>query len=39
MGSEGRFLLKLKGVIGKIAESDRAFFVDFASKLGTPKTT
>ena len=39
MGSEARFLLKLKGVIGKIAESDRAFFVDFASKLGTPKTT
>ena len=38
MGSEARFLLKLKGVIGKIAESDRAFLVDFARKLAAPKT-
>ena len=38
IGSEARFLLKLKGVIGKIAESDRPFFVNFASKLGTSKT-
>ena len=38
-GSEARFLLTLKGVIGKIAESDRPFLVDFARKLAAPKTT
>ena len=32
-GSEARFLLKLKGVIGKMVESDRAFLLDFARKL------
>jgi transcriptional regulator with XRE-family HTH domain len=32
-GSEARFLLKLKGVVGKMAESDRAFLLDFARKL------
>ena len=39
MGSEARFLLRLKGVISKIAESDRPFLVDFARKLAAPKTT
>jgi transcriptional regulator with XRE-family HTH domain len=38
-GSEARFLLTLKGVIGKIPESHRPFFVDFARKLAAPKTT
>ena len=32
-GSDARFLLKLKGVIGKMVESDRAFLLDFARKL------
>jgi transcriptional regulator with XRE-family HTH domain len=32
-GSEARFLLKLKGVVGNMAESDRAFLLDFARKL------
>jgi len=32
-GSEARFLLKLKGVVGKMAESDRAFLLDLARKL------
>jgi len=32
-GSEARFLLKLKGVAGKIVESDRRFLLDFARKL------
>lgn len=34
-GSEARFLLKLKGLVGKMAESDRAFMLDFARKLAT----
>jgi transcriptional regulator with XRE-family HTH domain len=33
IGSEARFLLKLKGVVGRIVESDRALLVDFARKL------
>jgi transcriptional regulator with XRE-family HTH domain len=32
-GSEARFLLKLKGLVGKMVESDRAFLLDFARKL------
>jgi len=32
-GSEARLLLKLKGVIGKMVESDRALFLDFTTKL------
>ena len=32
-GSDARFLLKLKGVVGKIVESDRRFLLDFATKL------
>ena len=33
IGSEARFLLKLKGVIAKMVESDRKFLLDFASIL------
>jgi transcriptional regulator with XRE-family HTH domain len=33
MGSEARFLLKLKSFVGKMVESDRAFLLDFARKL------
>ena len=32
-GSEARLLVKLKGVIAKMVESDRAFLLDFARKL------
>ena len=32
-GTEARFLLKLKGLVGKMVESDRAFLLDFARKL------
>jgi transcriptional regulator with XRE-family HTH domain len=32
-GSEARFLLKLKGLMGKMVESDRVFLLDFARKL------
>jgi transcriptional regulator with XRE-family HTH domain len=32
-GSEARFLLKLKGLVGKMVESDRNFLLDFARKL------
>jgi transcriptional regulator with XRE-family HTH domain len=32
-GSEARFLLKLKGLVGKMVESDRVFLLDFARKL------
>ena len=32
-GSEARFLLKLKGVIGGLVERDRLFLLDFAKKL------
>jgi transcriptional regulator with XRE-family HTH domain len=32
-GSEARFLLKLKGRVGKMVESDRVFLLDFARKL------
>jgi len=32
-GSEARFLLKLKDVIGKMVESDRALLMDVARKL------
>jgi len=35
MGSDARFLLKLKGVLGKIAQSDRAFLLELARKLAT----
>ena len=35
-GSEARFLLTLKGVISKIAESNRPFFLDFARRLAGP---
>jgi transcriptional regulator with XRE-family HTH domain len=34
-GTEARFLLKLKGLVGKMVESDRAFLLDFARKLAT----
>ena len=33
MGSEARFLLKLKGEVGRMVESDREFLLDFARKL------
>lgn len=32
-GSEARFLLKLKGLVDKMGESDRVFLLDFARKL------
>jgi transcriptional regulator with XRE-family HTH domain len=32
-GTEARFLLKLKGLVGKMVESDRVFLLDFARKL------
>lgn len=32
-GSEARFLLKLKSVLGRLAEADRALLLDFAKKL------
>ncbi len=32
-GSEARFLLKLKGVVGSMVERDRVFLLDFAKKL------
>jgi transcriptional regulator with XRE-family HTH domain len=32
-GSEKRFLLRLKGYVERMEESDRAFFLDFARKL------
>ncbi len=32
-GTEARFLLKLRGLVGKMVESDRAFLLDFARKL------
>jgi transcriptional regulator with XRE-family HTH domain len=32
-GSDARFLLKLKGVLGRMVDSDRAFLLDFARKL------
>ena len=35
-GSEARFLLTLKGLISKIAESNRPFFLDFARRLAGP---
>ena len=34
-GSEARFLLKLKGLVGKMVDADRAFLLDFARKLAT----
>ena len=34
-GTEARFLLKLKGLAGKMADADRAFLLDFARKLAT----
>ena len=33
LGSEARFLLKLKDVVGKMVESDRALLLDLARKL------
>ncbi len=32
-GSEARLLLKLKGLVGHMVESDRVFLLDFAKKL------
>lgn len=32
-GSEARLLLKLKGLVGRMVESDRVFLLDFAKKL------
>ena len=32
-GAEARFLLKLEGLVGKIVDSDRAFFLDVARRL------
>lgn len=32
-GSDARFLLQLKGLVGQIVESDRAFLLDCARKL------
>ena len=34
-GSEARFLLKLRKCIGRMAEPDRAYLLDFAHKLAT----
>jgi len=34
-GTEARFLLKLKGLVGRMVDSDRAFLLDFARKLAT----
>lgn len=34
-GSEARYLLKLKGLLGQMVESDRSFLLDFAKKLAT----
>ena len=34
-GSEARFLLKLKGVMGRMVEPDRVFLLDFARKLAS----
>jgi hypothetical protein len=36
-GSEARLLLKLRECIGRMAEPDRAFLLDFAHKLATPE--
>ena len=33
--SEARFLLKLKGCLGRMTESDRALLLDFAKKLAS----
>ena len=34
-GSDARFLLQLKGLVGQIVESDRAFLLDCARKLAS----
>ena len=34
-GSEARFLLKLKGCLGRMTDSDRALLLDFAKKLAS----
>ncbi|MGH9432388.1 MAG: helix-turn-helix domain-containing protein [Terriglobia bacterium] len=34
-GSEARFLLRLKGLVDKMVETDRVFLLDFAKKLAT----
>ena len=34
-GSEARFLLKLKALVGRMMEQDRTFLLDFARKLST----
>jgi len=34
-GTEARFLLKLKGLAGKLTDADRAYLLDFARKLAT----
>lgn len=34
-GSEARFLLKLKGLVGHMVEADRAFLLDFAKRLAS----
>lgn len=38
-GTEARFLLKLKGLVSGMADSDRAFLLDFARKLATPSSS
>jgi transcriptional regulator with XRE-family HTH domain len=34
-GTEARFLLKLRGLVGKLTDADRAYLLDFARKLAT----
>ena len=34
-GSEARYLLKLRGLLSQMVESDRSFLLDFAKKLAT----
>ena len=34
-GTEARFLLKIKGLVASMADSDRAFLLDFARKLAS----
>jgi len=38
-GSEARFLLKLKALLGQMSDSDRTFLLDFARKLAGRSTT
>ena len=34
-GTEARFLLKLRGLVGKLTDADRAYLLDFARRLAT----